>query len=142
MDLEPDSSQESVQYRLISLRQIMPNVIRDLENLLNTRCSPLDLHSGFRHLAGSLINYGLKDFSSENPSSSKIRQELCREIEKKIRWFEPRLKNVSVSVETQGSRKAKAVFRISGILKIEPIAEPVYFDTFFDNDRGQYVVNS
>lgn len=142
MDREPELSHESVQYRLVSLRQMMPNVIRDLENLLNTRCSPVAILPGYAHLPESLICYGLADFSNQNPASALIQQRLCSEIEKKIARFEPRLKNVTVNVEPRDSRDKRVVFRISGLLKIEPLAEPVLFDTFFDSNRGQYVIST
>ncbi len=140
VDMDPGVSRESVQYRLATLRQIMPNVIRDLENLLNTRNSPVPLHPGHKYLPGSLIHYGLDDFSNENPASTTALKRLCTEIEKKIKTFEPRLKKVAVQVEAKGKRHARVVFRISGLLVIEPISEPVTFDTYFDSNRGQFFI--
>lgn len=141
LDMEPELSSESAQYRVVSEQQILDSVFRDLENLLNARCSPIDLPAAFNRLKGSLIRYGLKDSTAENPESAVVRQNLCKEIEKTISLFEPRLKKPVVRVETRGGKKRELFFRISGILVVEPLAEPVSFDTFFDINRGQYVIS-
>ena len=140
--MEPELRSESAQYRVVSEGQILASVFRDLENLLNTRCSPIELPDGFTMLKGSLIRYGLKDSTAENPESALVRQKLCREIEKTISLFEPRLKKPVVRIETRGGKKRELFFRISGILVVEPLAEPVSFDTFFDINRGQYVISN
>lgn len=141
LDMEPELSSESAQYRVVSERQILDSVFRDIENLLNTRCSPVELPTAFKRLKGSLIRYGLKDSTVENPESALVRQKLCKEIEKTISLFEPRLKKPVVRVETRGGKKRELFFRISGILVVEPLAEPVSFDTFFDINRGRYVIS-
>jgi type VI secretion system protein ImpF len=55
--------------------------------------------------------------------------------------FEPRLRNVSVQVEMATDKDRTLRFRINGLLIVEPEAEPVTFDTFFDVNRGQYVIS-
>jgi type VI secretion system protein ImpF len=141
IDMEPNLSSEPVRYRIVSERQILESVVRDVENLLNTRCSPIVLPVTFNRLKGSLIRYGLRDSTVENPGSILVRQKLCMEIEKAISMFEPRLKKAIVRVETENKRKRQLFFRISGILIVEPLVEPVSFDTFFDLNRGRYVIS-
>jgi len=140
VDMEPSLSSESAQYRVVSERQILDSVFRDIENLLNTRCSPIELPAAANRLKGSLIWYGLKDSTVENPESGLVRQKLCKEIEKTISLFEPRLKKPVVRVEARAGKKRELFFRISGVLVVEPLAEPVSFDTFFDINRGRYVI--
>ena len=141
LDSDPKLSSEPAQYRVVSERQILDSIVRDIENLLNTRCSPIVLPAAFKSLKGSLIRYGLKDSSVENPESTLVRQKLCMEIEKAISFFEPRLKKPIVRIESQAGKKRELFFRISGILAVEPLAEPVSFDTFFDLNRGRYVIS-
>ncbi len=141
LDMEPELSSESAPYRVVSEQQILDCVFRDLENLLNTRCSPIKLPAAFNRLKGSLIRYGLKDSTAENPESTLVRQTLCKEIEKTISLFEPRLRKPVVRIETRDGKKRELYFRISGILVVEPLAEPVSFDTFFDTNRGQYAIS-
>ncbi|MCD4721624.1 MAG: type VI secretion system baseplate subunit TssE [Desulfobacula sp.] len=141
IDTEPKLSSEPVRYRIVSERQILESVVRDVENLLNTRCSPIALPVTFNRLKGSLIRYGLRDSTVENPGSILVRQKLCMEIEKAISMFEPRLKKAIVRLETENKRKRQLFFRISGVLVVEPLVEPVSFDTFFDLNRGRYIIS-
>lgn len=140
VDMEPELSSESAQYRLVSERQILDNIFRDIENLLNTRCSPIELPDAFDQLAASLIRYGVRDFTVENPESSRVKQNLSREIEKAIALFEPRLKKPVVRLENTEGKTREVFFRISGTLVMEPLDEPISFDTFFDLNKGQYVI--
>ncbi|WP_022665665.1 type VI secretion system baseplate subunit TssE [Desulfospira joergensenii] len=141
LDDDPKTIQEPSLYRVLSEKQILDNVIRDIENLLNTRCSPIDIPAPFKNLKRSLIRYGISDFSVENPGTSTVRQKLCKEIETAISVFEPRLKKPVVRIERENHDKRKLFFRISGILVMEPLSEPVSFDTFFDLNRGRYVIS-
>ena len=136
IDLEPQVSSEPIQNHLQGVGQIKNSVVSHLENLLNTRrhieTAPADL----RQINKSLFVYGLKDFTGENPNSIMIKQQLRQDIEKTISKFEPRLKNVRVQLETDGQNQRKLRFRITGLLHVEPISEPVSFDTFFDMNRS------
>ncbi len=142
LDDDPKVTREPAQFRALSERQIFHSVIRDIENLLNTRCSPIDIPVPFKELKRSLIRYGIRDFSVENPETSIVRQKLCKEIETAISVFEPRLKKPVVRIEQGDNKKRKLFFRISGILVMDPISEPVSFDTYFDLNRSQYVIST
>jgi len=141
MDPDPGGSHEPVQYRLLSFAQIKAVVIRDLENLLNTKRNILIPPVTFREVNNSLFVYGLKDFTSQGPRSSMVRQQLRQDIERTIARFEPRLKNVALHFEagTPGERNLK--FRITGLLEVDPVAEPVTFDTYLDLTRGNYIIS-
>lgn len=141
IDLEPRVPNEPVQYRLQRIGQIKASVIRDLENLLNTRKNILQPPSAYREVNTSLFVYGLSDFSAENPKSPAIRQKLRLELEKTIARFEPRLRNPAVRVETQGEDKRRLRFRISATLVVDPVSEPVSFDTYFDVNRSEYRIS-
>lgn len=141
LDHEPGVSHEPVQYRLLSIGQIKASVIRDLESLLNTRRQILTPPVAYREVNNSLFVYGLRDFTAQNPKSVSVRQQLRQDVEKTISRFEPRLKNVTVHLETPTGKERNLRFRISGLLVVEPVAEPVTFDTYFDVNRGQYVIS-
>ena len=140
LDDEPEVGRESVQNRLFGIRQIKAMVIRDLENLLNTRRLISPVPVSYRDIHHSVFMYGLGDFTSENPQSTSVRQRLRQDIEKTISRFEPRLKNVTVRLEktTESGRNVK--LRITGMLVVEFETEPVIFDTYFDPDRSRYVI--
>lgn len=140
VDLEPRVSHEPVRSRLLGIRQIKAMVVRDLENLLNTRRQILSVPASFKEVNNSVFMYGLGDFTSESPKSPSVRQRLRRDIEKTLSRFEPRLRNVTVRLE-EGTEKGRNLrFRISGLLVVEPETEPVSFDTYFDTNRGEYVI--
>jgi len=139
LDDEPGNSRESVQHSSVEFRQIMASVRRDLENLLNTRRFILPLPVAYGELGNSLLVYGLPDFSSRNPTQIGVIDLLRLELVKTIARFEPRLKNVNITVDSDGNRRGLR-FRISAILVVDPISEPVVFDTSFDVNRGSYSI--
>jgi type VI secretion system protein ImpF len=70
-----------------------------------------------------------------------VKQQLRNDVEKTIARFERRLKNVTVHIEAPDKDKRNIRFRISGLLFTDPITEPVTFDTYFDINRGEYVIS-
>ena len=142
VDTEPGVSREPVQNRLLDISRIKSMVVRDLENLLNTRRQILWVPVSYREINHSVFMYGIGDFTSENPRSPSVRRRLRQDIEQTISMFEPRLKNLSVRLEEdiEGGRNLR--FRINGMLVVESETEPVTFDTYFDTNRGEYVIRN
>lgn len=141
IDLDPGVSHESVQQRTFNLRQIKGAVVRDLENLLNTRRHILSPPAALTELNSSLLVYGLGDFTSQNPRSPTVKQQLRQDIERTISKFEPRLRNVMVQFESPNPNDRNLRFRISAVLVVDPIIEPVTFDTVFDINRSQVIIS-
>ncbi len=142
IDMELDSRVgEPAQYRNITYSQLRAMVERDLENLLNTRCFPNEIPDSCKELRKSVLVYGLPDFTSKNPSVPSVCTELRQEIERAIALFEPRLRNVTVRVESPARGERRVKFRINALLKLEEESEPVSFDTFFDSNRCEYSIN-
>jgi len=141
IDEDPEVSHEPVQMRMVDVRQLKASLIRDLENLLNTKRNILYVPIALKEVNSSLFVYGLRDFTSQNPRSPSIRQQLRLDVERTIARFEPRLKNITVQLETQTGNERNLRFRITGLLVVKPIAEPVTFDTYFDVNRGEYIIS-
>lgn len=141
VDNEPAVSHEPVQANFCSIGQIKASLVRDLENLLNTKRHIFMPPSGYRELNNSLFVYGLHDFTSLNPRSPSVKQRIRQDIEKTIARFEPRLRNLTVQLETPTQNDRNFRFRITGVLVVEPIREPVSFDTYFDVNRGEYRIS-
>ncbi|HVN72004.1 MAG TPA: type VI secretion system baseplate subunit TssE [Desulfomonilia bacterium] len=139
IDQEPEVPYEPVQYRLLDMRQIKALVIRDLENLLNTRRTIYQPSAEFIELNKSVFVYGLRDFTSQSTKSATLRKTLRQDIERTIARFEPRLRNVKIQIESDQSGNSLR-FRINALLVIEPETEPVQFDTVFDINRSEYVI--
>jgi type VI secretion system protein ImpF len=140
LDDSPKLSQEPAHLRLLNVTQAKASVIRDLEKLLNTRRQIVDVPDSLKELGESVFTYGLPDYTAHNPRSITVKQSLLRDIEGTIFRFEPRLQNVSVRLEKSTESERNLRFRISALLLMEPVAEPVTFDTYFDVGKGQYVV--
>jgi type VI secretion system protein ImpF len=116
-----------------ALRRVVQSVRRDLEWLLSTRLTWVD--EGLleaEHTARSLATYGLQDFSHENLGNVDAQQRLKRAIERAIAVFEPRLKRVVVTPGTTDLMRRALCFRIEAVLDVEPVREPVTFDTVME----------
>ncbi len=140
MDYEPGVSREPVQNRLADYRQLMASVRRDLENLLNTKNFVSSLAAEYKELQNSLFVYGLPDFTAQNPKNASVRDQLRQEVEMAILRFEPRIANVMVVSETDAGDFRTLGFRITGLLMVDPMPEPITFDTRFDINKGEYTI--
>jgi type VI secretion system protein ImpF len=138
IDFEPEISGESAQHRLPDFEQMKRAVVKDLERLLNTKSGILPVPPSCKETGKSLFVYGLKDFTSQNPKSPSMRHQLSRDMERAITRFEPRLRNVTVRIDTPALGERDIQLRITGLLVLDPVTEPVMFDTIFDVSRYEY----
>jgi type VI secretion system protein ImpF len=141
IDTEPGVTHEPVQRRFATINQVREAVARDLENLLNTRKSIHQVPEVDGQVSASLFTYGVRDFISYSPRSPSVRQQIRLEIERVIELFEPRLRNVSVRLDTSAGNERTLRFRISALLVVDPVTTPVTFDTSFDINRSDYFIS-
>ena len=119
------------------IRQLKLSVRRDLENLLNTRRRCVESPADYRELRDSLVEYGIPDFTGLNMSVPAERERARLEIERVIRRYEPRLKSVAVTVQTNANKFDRTLrLRITGVLRTEPIPERVVFDSELEPAMG------
>lgn len=142
IDDDPGNTRESDRYRRMDLKATMAVVVRDLERLLNTRRNIARLAAAFKAVDQSVFVYGLRDFTAENPNDPATLQLIRQDVENTIAKFEPRLKNVKVRLVAGDETERKLSFRVSGLLVVDPIREPVTFDTYYDATRKEYVITS
>lgn len=142
LDYDTSSHQEPVQNHFYNIRQLEAAVIRDIENLFNTRKQITPVPELFSEVRKSLFTYGLDDFTSENPKSLPVKHRLRQAVENALKIFEPRLKNVIVRIDNDSTHERNLRFRISAVLMVEPETEPVSFDTYFDSNRGEYIIQN
>ena len=140
IDKDPQVSREAVSQQLADVRALKQSVTRDVENLLNTRRKIFPVPETLKEVNNSLFMYGLPDFSSLNPRSPQVKQMIRRDVEQTIAKFERRIKNVKVHLELSDKMEQRIRFRITGILQMDPISEPVTFDTYFDINKGNYAI--
>ncbi|MCW8128146.1 type VI secretion system baseplate subunit TssE [Microbulbifer halophilus] len=112
------------------LRQLREGVRRDLEYLFNTRFCCVSAPESHKSLEDSNINYGLPDLSTVNLSSIDSRKRFCRDIEKTILRFEPRIRSVKVTTQDKIDVEDPSIrFRVEAVLHINPAAEVIVFDS-------------
>lgn len=131
-----------------SVRLLEENVLRDLERLLNTRQVSEPAAAPHEHVANSVYNYGLLDFSNLTADSSRTPDEVRRLIKEAIEFFEPRLVDVEVvdPLEDEDTKKGRKLrrtvrFRVEATLRTDPDPERVEFDTVLDVTSKRFQVS-
>jgi type VI secretion system protein ImpF len=122
-----------------SAAELKRSVARDLEWLLNTRVwTPWNLDA-LEESGRSILNYGLPDLSGFSWTSGDDAGAIRALVETAIRTFEPRLLPRSIRTEVLPSEDVsdfRLRIRIEAILQVDPISEPVVFDTGLDLEGG------
>ena len=137
IDLEPENRMENPLSRAQSVRLLKSAVRRDLEWLLNSRRIAELPDEGLKELNKSVYVYGLPDLSALTMASMADRNRLVRQVLSTINMFEPRLTNVRlVLVETPDAGKKDVRLRIDAMLRMDPVPEPVSFDTVIELKSG------
>lgn len=137
IDLEPGNRLENSLSRAQSVRLLRSAVRRDLEWLLNTRRIADAPEEGLREVNRSVYVYGLPDLSTLSMATAADRNKLTRQILTAIALFEPRLAGVRVAiVEAADAAKKEARLRIEAMLRMDPVPEPIFFDTVIDLKTG------
>jgi type VI secretion system lysozyme-like protein len=120
-------------YGRVELRE---SIRRELVRLLNTRCTAR------RDRNGTVIDYGIPDFSWMSASSADDRQLLAETLARKIASFEPRLREVRVTIEPDASDVRCVVGSIEATLVVETIRESVSFPLAIRNKSGEAVLSA
>jgi type VI secretion system protein ImpF len=141
-----------------TLRQMENAVRRDLEDLLNTRRPPEMIFGpdgksepffgGLTEPPTSIANFGLRDLSYFDTLTPELRAEFARHIEQVITDFEPRLRDVRVTVRDPlkvaevmkaDFKRTAMYFHIEARLNLDPAPE-VAFETVLELTKGTHQV--
>jgi type VI secretion system lysozyme-like protein len=135
IDEDPGQSKESYPFRVYSREQLVVSIARELSRLLNTRCPlPRGENGGER----TVLDYGLRDFSSLSASSPTDRDTMAREIKATIEAFEPRLKDVSILwAEVTTGQQQQLSANIQGKMQLGALMEPVSFPILLHASTGE-----
>jgi type VI secretion system protein ImpF len=125
----------------LTLEQMLAAVQRDLEHLLNSRQSDVNLPVEYSEVRNSIVVYGLPDLTSVPVQTTTEREEMARMLGAIVSRFEPRLREVRVHLLESGmEQKSRALrFRIEARLCVEPSPE-VAFDTLLELTTGRYSI--
>ena len=112
IDFDPRSSQESPKSRSTSLKELKQSVRRDLEWLLNTRHSVVDIPETLEEVNRSLAVYGLPDLVGLDIDNPNEQSGLIKAIENALAIFDPRFTNPKITLEPISSVDRVLKFRI------------------------------
>ncbi len=154
IDFEPHKKTEKDPFRAVSLKELYASIQRDLLWLFNTRAfpqskddlkRPIGMKQEINELSKerfsrSVVNYGVFDFSALYTASSHEQDRLASMLREAIVNFEPRLKNVSISIETITQDTRKLLIRMNAILKVEGVVQPLSFAITVKNKLGEIEV--
>ncbi|MFK5914305.1 MAG: type VI secretion system baseplate subunit TssE [Woeseiaceae bacterium] len=132
-DDEPDNQHDVDHGQHQKLKQLRSSVRRDLESLMNARFRIMKPSDEFVQLENSLLNYGLPDLATVNITDIDKRKEFIVKMEKILRGFEPRFKEVKVSyLDNKNNTDRTLRFRIDATLYADPSPEVVVFDSILE----------
>lgn len=133
VDLHPEEKEERP-LRILNRDQMRASVRRELERLLNTRCS-LPLH-GLGEAERSVVNYGIPDFSSLSAQNADDHALIASIVSKTISTFEPRLRHVRVEVRPIENEEGALWLSIEGVMATDLFNEPVSFPVLLNSKNG------
>jgi len=121
--------------------QMYRAVIRDLDDLLNTRQTFRDMPEYLKECRDSILSYGLPDIMSLDSVSRAEQSNIARSIQRVIERFEPRLKDIHVMLLDPGENwiRHSVRFRVDARLTVDP-APDVAFETILNMASGHYQV--
>lgn len=132
-DDEPDNQTEIDPGQHQKLKQLRRSVRRDLESLMNARFRVMEPGEEYIELDKSLMNYGLPDLATINITDLEKRKEFTSKMEKILKEFEPRFKDVNVSyLDNKDNTDRTLRFRIDATLYADPSPEVVIFDSILE----------
>jgi len=125
-----------------NLKDLKESVRKNLQAVLNTRRLEDAVPPEFEHCEDSLLTYGLPDFAGFTVADNDDRERLGAAIGRAIRRFEPRLTGLKVVADNGDPKKREGVihYRIDAWLRIEPVPEPVTFDTVLEASKWHFLV--
>lgn len=141
---DPDAPEGLIQ--TCSVEQLRDTVARDLERLLNARSALLSdaiPASGAAlgpHAQASVMCFGVPDFAGRVMASSEDQRFIAVSLAKAIEAHEPRLKQVAVDFQQDGTPGRSLQFTIRATLVVRPARESVSFDAVLMPSMSRYQV--
>ena len=124
-----------------AVEQLKDSLARELEALLNTRLGfPSGRFDDRPEARSSFLNYGLADFAGFCLSSSEDRAAICASLKDAIERHEPRLKNVSASLEREAGSVNRLHFVIHATLHMADGLAPVDFNAVLQPSNLHYAI--
>lgn len=121
--------------------EIRDAILRDLEDLLNTRVAvPAGAFQAYPMCAASLLNYGVPDFAGLSIRSMEDRNRVCTQLRTAIERHEPRLSRVQARIVEEPGTVNRIHFAISGILTLPSLQEAIDFEAVLQPSTLHYSI--
>jgi len=142
LDDDPDGPPERPPLRVLTRNDFAKAVVRDLSWLFNTRCTARIRPDGSKRAhTGTVIDYGLEDFTHLMPAAHSDREALGRAIKTAIMAFEPRLEIHRVAVNPIEGRHLAAEVVCEAYLVADEVREPVSFRVRLNTSEGSVEID-
>ena len=129
--------------RGISLQKLRESVASDLEDLLNSRMSLLDgVIDDFPLVKQSVMQFGIIDFVGLSTANPTDRDKICQSIQQSIIAHEPRLKQIKVTMLSDGHNMGALSLSVQAYLNIQPLFESVILDVLLKPTTQHYVISA
>lgn len=135
VEVEPVDPREKRLLGALDPRALRESVHRELERLLKTRSS-LPVGRLLERPELTVLEYGIPDLSAHSAGNAEDQVLLTGIVTRAIAAFEPRLREVRVSVVGLEGEQGKLRLRIDGVLSAGEIAEPVSFPALLGLKSG------
>ena len=142
-DDHPHQLTDVAEKRLCSLSDYKAGIVRDLEILVNTRQCLINLDSiQYPCLSGSLLEYGMPDFTTRGVLNPEDRQLVQAQLERAITIGDGRFKEVRVRLLEQKIGHRMLTFRVDASLRIHDAKRKVTFDAVLEVNTQEYKVQN
>jgi type VI secretion system protein ImpF len=139
VDDDPHTPTEPRPLRTLSQQELRASVRREVRRLLNTRCLTGVARTADRE--PTVLQYGVPDLADFSPQSPTDSKRLAALLSQAIAAFEPRLRQVRVTVERFVDDHKALLARLDAILVVEAIKEPVSFPILIQRPHGETEVH-
>ncbi len=136
VEIEPFEPRERSLLGALDLRALRESVHRELERLLNTRSS-LPVVRLLERPELTVLEYGIPDLSAYSAGNAEDQGLLTGIVARAVAAFEPRLREVRVSVVRLEDEQRSLLLRIDAVLMADEVAEPVSFPALMGLKSGR-----
>ncbi len=135
VDQDPQRPAEPQPFRMYSAGFLRASVGQELIRLLNTRC-PRG-RGPANEVDRTILDYGIPDFSHMAATSDTDAHQLARVLERAIAIYEPRLREVRVTITPSIKSQTAVTGVIEAMLVVGTVNEPVSFPLVLSLKSGE-----
>jgi type VI secretion system protein ImpF len=139
MDLEPSVPWEPRPFRVFDEAGLKGSVRAAVSRILNSRSSlPVHLRE---YVRGTVLDYGIPDTTNFSPASETDRNALGDLIAHSIARYEPRLRDVTVTIEPHPSNPRAMIGILRASLLVDSRERPVSFPIDIDSEGADTAID-